>query len=92
MGMICQRAGGIQESLPAAMAEETLFFFGMAIFDNMCMPAMRTCRPVRLLVSRNDTQHKVDDPFDIRFTKGFDAVKQGRNFIFHVIIASHFIG
>ena len=86
MGMICQRAGGIQESLPAAMAEETLFFFGMAIFDNMCVPAMRTCRPVRqLLVSRNDSQHKADDPFDVRFTKGFDAVKQGCNFILALV-------
>ena len=75
------------------MAKEKLFFLGLAIFDNMCVPAMRTCRPVRLLlVSRNDTQHKADDPFDIRFRKGFDAVKQDRNFIFHVIIASHCIG
>ena len=66
------------------MAKEKLFFLGMAIFDNMCVPAMRICRPVRqLLISWNDTQDKTNDSFDVRFTKEFDAAEQGCNFIFH---------
>ena len=49
-------------------------FLGMAIFDNMCVPALKICLLVwQLLVSRNDTEHKVDNSFDVRFIKSFDA-------------------
>ena len=92
MGTAHQRTGRIQESLPASMAEEVLIFLGMAIFDNMCLPAAWAGRSVgQLLVGGNDAQHKADDPLNVRFTKGFDAFKQGSNFIFHVVITSYCI-
>ncbi len=41
MEMLHQRVGEIQESLPISTAEKTLFFFGMAILDDMCITAAR---------------------------------------------------